>query len=278
MSSLLLAKNRSTVNKNPPNPHDYFYTLVNRSPQKAIDLSQKISSLKNTTVTIGELSQLNLSKYPTLFLGIKPTQLKDLILQNPTLKTYSGEIVSTLAAIPLQTLKNVFPQAKIYTRIMPSITAEEFPSHALFLSSHSSETVLNSWYNSSLGSLIPVADDKQLDHFTVIFGSNAAYVAALLKPWIDFLVKNNLFAPNTSQDMLLQQIITACQYLKNKNFSDVINRVKTPGGITAETLRLLDEKNYADTIHQALEASSQRSQEISLQVSRDLNSSTLHQS
>lgn len=283
MSSLLIAQNRAAVN-NKNNGNAIKYTLLNRTEQKAKDLSLKLSHLQTTTLKVEDLFRTDLSHFNAIFLGIKPTQLKDLINQHPNLQTFKGEVISTLAGVTMSTLISVFAKASIYSRLMPSITVAEAQSTALFYSTASTTTsassMLLTWYQNSLGNLLPVASDEEIDRLTLIFGSNAAYMATLIQPWMDFLAKNlnnELKSSDPSLDVqstMIDQYIVALNFLKNKNLAEVITQVKTPGGITAQALLTLDQHKYAEIIKQALDASSNRSQEVGEQVSRDLNSSS----
>ncbi len=243
-------------------------------------LAQKLSS-DSTSASVTELSLFNLlskedlAKYDVLLLGIKPTQLKDVVDGAKNLKHFAGEVVSTLAGVTINTLKTTFPNAKIHSRLMPSIVMAEYPSTALALSTNNQLSILSSWYKQPVGDLLQVKNDEELDNLTLIFGSNAAYMSALIQPWIDNLVKTIPSA--LALKLTLEQWSSALQFLKGKDLTDVINKVKTPGGITAQALFTLDEEKYSPIITKAINASSYRANEVGEIVSRDLSSSNPHQ-
>ena len=280
--ALLLAQKRSSVKST------FSYTLVNRTIQKSQDLANQLTFSSIEVLTSKELEafeQDHLRAFDVIILGIKPMQLKELLLSTPQLRSFEKEIISTLAGVPSKMLQELFPKAKRWTRLMPSIVVESAASTSLYLTHKSADqreaSLVPSWYTHEVGSLLEVKTDQLLDELTLIFGSNAAFIAALITPWITYL-ENKLEGTSTilnslAKDLMLTQWMAAAHYLSNKELTETIKRVKTPGGITAEALISLDKDGYFEIIQKSLDASTKRAQEVAKLVSHDLKSSNLLQ-
>lgn len=229
-----------------------------------------------------ELSKFNsltkdeLKHFDVLILGVKPTQLKEVFESATELKHFAGEVISTLAGVTLATLKTSFPLAKVHSRLMPSIVMAEISSTALMLTTDKQSSILSTWYQEPVGNLHLVNNDEQIDQLTLIFGSNAAYISALIAPWIENLAK--YVSTEDATKLSIDQWIKALQFLKGKDLLEVISKVKTPGGITAQALVTLDEQKYSHTITKAISASSERAVAVGELVNRDLSSSSHLQS
>lgn len=265
---MLLAQKRAAVNTN------ITYTLVNRSLVKSTTLSEKLAPLPTRVMELEQfhgLSALEFSKYDVVLVGVKPTQLNDLLNNCLQLKHFSGEVISTLAGVTIETLQLAFAKASIHSRLMPSIVMAEFPSTALMFSSNPDKSFLTTWYKQPVGDLLKVKSDLELDQLTLIFGSNAAYISALIQPWIENLAK--FHSKELATKLTFEQWSAALQFLKGKDLPEVISQVKTPGGITAQALLTLDDEKYSLTIFKAIGASSNRAGEVGELVNRDLSSS-----
>lgn len=270
---MLLAQKRASVQSS------ITYTLVNRTLAKSEELKRRLHPIPSIVLDSNQLHHMTsqeLAKYDVLILGVKPTQLKDVLQTSLGLKDFSGEVISTLAGVTIATLKSSFSKARIYSRLMPSIVMGEMSSTALMLSTQSEHSLLTSWYKEPVGDLLTVNSEEELDQLTLFFGSNAAYLAALMQPWIEFLT--NYFPLNDeAKNFTITQWISALTFLKDKNLQEVIAKVKTPGGITAQALLTLDQEKYSSIISKALLASSLRAKEVGDLVNRDLSSSNLLQ-
>lgn len=247
--------------------------------QKATELKLKLDSIFNEkSVKVSPTTDLNkqtfLNAHDLIILGIKPLQLTELLLANPALKMFKGEILSTLAGVSLDSLKRSFPNASIINRIMPSIVSSEQRSTAVFFSS-SSASLQNSigalWYQ-QFGDLEVVNSDEELDELTLIFGSNAAYMSALILPWIKYLQK---FMPlDRAKKLMISQWQQGLSFLENKDLLEVIDKVKTPKGITAAALQLLEQAQYEKIVEEAITLSSDRAKEVGELVSHALKTSS----
>lgn len=297
---MLIAQLKDNVKKN---SQKYSYSLVNRTEIKAQNLKNELCNIKynqnqrddqvlkdfnnsndNNVLNVFNVRKLEeelfINQHDIILLGIKPLQLSSLLKDYKFLNNFKGEIISPLAGVTLESLRIVFPMAKSILKIMPSIVVKDeklptiglnFPERLdidLFIKSHS-------WF-SNIGHIKFLNNDDEFNNLTLVFGSNAAYMASLIAPCIQEMVKLG-FKESDAKKYFIDLAVSALNFLQDKDLNSVINQVKTPGGITAAGLNsLLVESNYENAILKMLNASSTRAKEIGEQLSHDLNSSSLH--
>lgn len=234
-------------------------------------------------VQVFSLEKLNqsafINQHHIILLGIKPVQIITLIKDYPVLREFTGEVISPLAGVKLNDLRVIFPNSKSILKVMPSIVTKETELSTIGLNNPSKETLdphllSHQWY-SAFGKIHFLKSEGEFNNLTLVFGSNAAYMATLMLPWIKFMSENG-FSLEESKTLFLKQALSGLTFLQNKDLTQVITQVQTPGGITAAGINsLLVDGKYDELISNMIKSSSSRATEIGDVVTRDLNSSIL---
>lgn len=196
-----------------------------------------------------------------IIIAVKP-QVIDVVLDE--LKDSKKIIVSIAAGISLKHLTDKLPLASV-TRVMPNAPSlvGKMAAGVSFSNSMSDiqkKDVLG--FLSYSGIAIEV-EEKQMDAVTGISGSGPAFVARIIKHFIDAGVKQGLDG-KTSRALALNTFLGTAQLIveKNMDIEDLITMVSSPGGTTIAGRGVLESSTISEIIENTVDATVQRSKEL----------------
>lgn len=197
-----------------------------------------------------------------ILLAIKPQGLDEVMEEIG--KTPVEKIISILAGVKKEKIKETFPYAKV-ARCMPNtpcslgcgavaVDAEDFGEE-------DKSFILRLF--SSLGSALALKEEK-MDAVTGISGSGPAYVYLFIKGLVDAGVKQGL-TEEESKTLAVNTVIGSGQMVlanKDKSLDDLISAVCSKGGTTIEAVKSFQKDGLSEIIDRAVEACVNRSIEL----------------
>jgi pyrroline-5-carboxylate reductase len=115
----------------------------------------------------------------------------------------------------------------------------------------------------AMGKEIHVADESYIDMATAVSGSGPAYVFLFMESLINAAVEIGL-PPRKAHEMVLQTVTGAAEYTRqsDKGLAQLREMVTSPGGTTAEALRVFEQKDFSGLVEKAVAAAYQRAKEL----------------
>lgn len=220
---------------------------------------------RNFAVSVTADNQAAVQGVDIVVLCVEPQVLDDVLTElAPSLITHPL-LVSVAAGYPLSRLQDRIASSARFVRAMPntpSAIGEGVTAMSLApaLSSEDRETARQLF--ESVGTVV-VVEERLLDAVTGLSGSGPAYVYAMIEALADGGVLVGL--PRATAQQLAAQTVAgaATMVLQQGEHPAVLkDRVASPGGTTITGLAQLEQGRLRATLISAVEAASQRSQEL----------------
>ena len=222
---------------------------------------------RNFAVSVTADNQAAVQGVDIVVLCVEPQVLDDVLTElAPSLITHPL-LVSVAAGYPLSRLQDRIASSARFVRAMPntpSAIGEGVTAMSLApgLSSEDRETARQLF--ESVGTVV-VVEERLLDAVTGLSGSGPAYVYAMIEALADGGVLVGL--PRATAQQLAAQTVAgaATMVLQQGEHPAVLkDRVASPGGTTITGLAQLEQGRLRATLISAVEAASQRSQELGM--------------
>jgi len=115
----------------------------------------------------------------------------------------------------------------------------------------------------AMGKEVYVADEDYIDMATAVSGSGPAYVFLFMESLIKAAVEVGL-PPETARELALQTVTGAAEYARRsaKGLAELRQMVTSPGGTTAEALKVLEQGDFSGLVRQAIAAAYRRAKEL----------------
>lgn len=205
------------------------------------------------------------SKVQLIILAVKPQDTKALF---ETLRSYilpSQTVLSIMAGVKIETLKNSLGTTKII-RAMPNLPSQIGMGMTGFTADESVtrdqlffvQNLLN-----TTGKSLYFSEEEKIDAVTAISGSGPAYVYFFMEAMIKEAQKMGF--SHSEAELLVTQTFMGAVHLENRsNYScgEWIQRVSSKGGTTEAALNVFSNEKVAEKIGEGLEAAQQRAKEL----------------
>jgi len=203
-------------------------------------------------------------------LAVKPQVMSEVTAQvKPFLKDQTL-ILSIAAGIPMASISQWLGEGAdswpYVVRCMPNtpalIGAGAMGLTALATVTESQKQVADAIME-SVGHVVWVASDTEIDAVTALSGSGPAYVFKFIEALIDGGVALGL-TPEHARALALATLSGATKLAQDSNepLSTLRERVTSKGGTTAAALDVLAENNFAEIVQQAMQAAHKRAGEL----------------
>jgi pyrroline-5-carboxylate reductase len=179
-------------------------------------------------------------------LAVKPAKLDDVA---PELGA-AREIVSILAAVPLDRLRAAFPGAEAVLRVMPNVGVE-VRQGVLCVSGEASEPVRGRL--EALGRVVDL-DDADFDAATAVMSCSPAFLALAVEALADAGAADGLDA-GLALDLVVETAAGTAALLRAHSPAEVRTMVASPGGATEAGLDALEREGLRGDFAAAVEAS-----------------------
>lgn len=183
-----------------------------------------------------------------VLLAVKPNKLEEVA---PELKG-TREVVSVLAAVPLERLRAALPDARIL-RVMPNVGVE-VRRGVLCVAGEASEEARQKL--AVLGRVVEIGEED-FDAATAVMGCAPAYFALAVEAIADAGATDGLDA-ELSRELVVETAAGTAELLRHHSPAAVRKAVASPGGSTEKGLEALDREGAARAFEAAVQASLER--------------------
>ena len=256
-------------------PYENIF-LIEKSNQRIKEI-KKMSSidsgeffLSHHTKIIKQLSRNKLSYFDIILLAVKPAQIKSVCTQIKSL-TNSPFVISMAAGVNTSKIIKYleYPPDRI-ARVMPNLCAKKgkaitgiFYDGKNNVKKKSAVGSTVSQIFASIGQILWVKQESDLDSVTAISGSGPAYIYYIMNAMIDAAEEIGL-KRSDAQRLVAQTIIGAGETGKGiENLESEIVKVSSKGGTTEKAIDVFKQKKLDTIIKQAVKAAYKRSKELS---------------
>ncbi len=174
-----------------------------------------------------------------LVLCHKPAQL-DAVARE--LAPHAKAVASILAAVPLATLKQAYPDRPVY-RFLPSLPVEVRRGAVVRAADEEQDVTLDREVEELFGSLgmLVSLDDTLVDVAMGLMSCAPAYVALVVEAQVDAGVRRGI-APAQASALVTETLAGTAELLRRRDYDTLAVRreVASPGGITARGLAALE--------------------------------------
>ena len=250
--------------------------LIEKNNERRVYINEK--NYKKTQV-LKELNGIKFNNSDIVLLAVKPNQIKSVCEEINSLilgKKDIPIIISIAAGVTTTAIKNFIinnltnlqKDIDIF-RAMPNLCARDGEAiTGLYGKSKqinkSNLTTIISKIFKSIGEILWVKKESDLDIVTAISGSGPAYIFYFIDTMIKSAVELGLDKKNAKKLVIQTVIGSGKAGISIDNFAEQISKVASKGGTTEAAINLLNKKNLDVIFTQAIKAAYSKSKEISL--------------
>jgi len=218
---------------------DFEVTVVARDEEQLKKLEKKYK------VKVAKLNSFNIHN-KNILLAVKPYALKSAA---SNLMGKANLVLSVLAGTSIQTLKSSV-KANHYIRVMPNLAATYKKSMTTVTGDEAFKDI-SLQICKSLGEVLWVGSEKELDIATAVAGSGPAFLALVAEALSDGAVKEGL--KREDANTLVKGLFEGFYPLLKDNHPALLkDAVMSPGGTTAAGYSALEEKGVRDGFIKAI--------------------------
>lgn len=184
-----------------------------------------------------------------VLLAVKPNKLEDVA---PELGA-ATEVVSVLAATPLERLRAALPNAEQVLRVMPNVSVEVRRGVLCVAGSASEEARAKL---ELLGRVVELPEED-FDAATAVMGCSPAYLALAVEAIADAGAADGL-DPDLARELTVEAAVGTAELLRRHDPPAVRKAVASPGGSTEKGLEALDREGAREAFAAAVRASLER--------------------
>jgi pyrroline-5-carboxylate reductase len=181
-----------------------------------------------------------------VLLAVKPNKFEDVADQLGEAK----EIVSVLAATPLERLRAALPGAEQVLRVMPNVGVEVRQGVLCVAGSASAGARAKL---ELLGHLVELPEED-FDAATAVMGCSPAYLALAVEAIADAGAAEGL-DPQLARELVVETAVGTAELLRHRDPAALRKAVASPGGSTEKGLEALDREGARRAFAAAVEAS-----------------------
>jgi pyrroline-5-carboxylate reductase len=181
-----------------------------------------------------------------VLLAVKPNKLEQVA---PELGE-AREVVSVLAATPLERLRAALPNAEQVLRVMPNVGVE-VRQGVLCVAGSASEAARGKL--ELLGHVVELGEED-FDAATAVMGCSPAYLALAVEAIADAGAADGL-DPQLARELVVETAAGTAELLRRHDPAAVREAVASPGGSTEKGLEALDREGARQAFAAAVEAS-----------------------
>jgi pyrroline-5-carboxylate reductase len=206
-----------------------------------------------------------LDRGDVIILAIKPQNLAEVMAElNGQLKP-SQLVLSIVAGAGTQTLRNGLKHHSI-VRAMPNTPAQIGQGITVWTATADVSEKQKAWVSSILGAMgreIYVADEKYLDMATSVSGSGPAYVFLFMESLAQAAVAIGL-PQDIARELVSQTVLGSASFAQKseKGLAELRRMVTSPGGTTAEAIKVFEEGQFSELVRQAVAAAYNRARKL----------------
>ena len=198
-------------------------------------------------------------------LAIKPQNLAEVMAEIGGRLKSNQLVLSIVAGKSIATLKQRLKHNAI-VRAMPNTPAQIGQGVTVWTATNEVTEEQKASVSSILGAMgqeIYVDDEKYIDMATAISGSGPAYVFLFIESLISAAIDIGL-PQDIAKELVFQTVLGSGNFARKsgKELPQLREMVTSPGGTTAEALKVFKEKQFTELIRQAVVAANNRAKQL----------------
>jgi len=236
------------VNKNDVLIYDTFAPTCERIKEQGYLVANSIQDVFNNSSCV-------------LF-SVKPQELQNVFKEVEFDKEI--KILTIMAGVKIQTFANKFTKSKI-CRVMPNTCAMIGKSASSVCFDNNCTELDKQYFTkivSSFGS-VSIIDESLMDEVIPLAGSFTAYAYYYIKSFVDSAIKRGV-PEDIAKTLVVESMIGSAEMVKvsGKDLQTLINDVCSKGGTTLAGLKVLQDNNLEQIVHDCSVACAERSKEL----------------
>lgn len=206
------------------------------------------------------------SESKVLLLAVKPHFMPGVLEELSETLTPEHTLISIAAGIKIGQMESYFSRSVPVVRVMPNTPAlVGKAASAICLGTHANESHRETAHKifGAVGLTVDV-EERLMDAVTGLSGSGPAYVYLFIEALSDAGVKMGL-TREVSTQLAAQTVLGGAQMVLETRLhpGELKDNVTSPGGTTIAALHALESRAFRAAVYDAVEASAQRSRELS---------------
>lgn len=198
-----------------------------------------------------------------IVLAVKPQNLPALMSELTGRFKPTQLIISIIAGARIDAIRNGLNH-KAIVRSMPNTPAQIVEGVTVWTATKEVTTTQKKRAGnilSAMGKEFYVDDERYIDMATAVSGSGPAYLFYFVESFIDAAVAIG-WSRETAKELVMGTILGAAHLMKksDKEPAELRRMVTSPGGTTAEAIRVLDEGSFSELITKAVKAAYKKAQ------------------
>ncbi|WP_084102590.1 pyrroline-5-carboxylate reductase [Demequina sp. NBRC 110051] len=196
-----------------------------------------------------------------VILGVKPYQIVELCSEIAPLLAPGAVVISVAAGVRLEPMREALGEGARVVRAMPN-TPTAIGRGVTALAGDEADCVAAATLLAPTG-LIEIVDESLVNAFAAVAGSGPAYAYAFVEALEAAAVRMG-FAGDQATRVVTATMLGSMAYLDGSEHdaAELRRQVTSPGGSTAEALRVFGERDLNATVADALAAALARNEEM----------------
>jgi len=214
---------------------------------KAVECSSAVQTVKEADLVV---------------VALKPSGILTLLKEISSQLKKNSIVVSVAAGVTTSDLNSALPEGQAVVRVMPNLAMAYGQGVTGIYSEKSDAAEKIEALFSLVGKTVIFKDESLIDVITGVAGSGPAFVARAING-LKLAAEQAGIDPSVSGEIAAQTALGAASILLQNNESpeSLIKRVTTPGGTTEKGLEVLEERNFEQSMIDAVEVAIGRARE-----------------
>ena len=205
------------------------------------------------------------AKKDVVVLAVKPQNLAEVMAELNGCLEPAQLVLSIIAGAGINTLRQGLNHSRV-VRAMPNTPAQVGAGISAWTATAEVTGEQKQWAQAILGAMgkeIYFDDEKYLDMATAVSGSGPAYFFLLAESLVDAAADIGL-PRDAAEELVLQTMVGSAHLLQKSGEmpAELRRRVTSPGGTTAQALKVFEEGGLADIVREAVRAAYNRAKEL----------------
>jgi pyrroline-5-carboxylate reductase len=227
------------------------------------ELLKQLKEEFNVNITKDNLEAA--SRGDIVVLAIKPQNLDEVMTELKGRLNADQLVLSIIAGRSIFTLKQGL-EYKAIVRAMPNTPAQIGMGMTVWTATEEVVEEQRASVSSilkAMGKELYVIDEQYIDMATAISGSGPAYIFLFIQSLIDAAVDIGL-PPDAARQLTLQTVAGSVEYAaeSDKELAQLRQMVTSPGGTTAEALKIFETGKFPELVKQAVAAAYKRAKQL----------------
>ncbi len=244
--------------------------IIGSSPDSAENITvfdvmaDKLEIMRKKGVETADCAENAVKVSDIIVLAVKPQNYAEVLESIKSAVTGSKVIVTIAAGISTDYIKNALGVDCPMVRVMPNtpllLGVGATAMSRRNISDEDFEYVYKMFSN---GGVVEILDESKMNSVIAVNGSSPAYIYLFAKAMVDYAEKEGI-DPDAALRLVCATLKGSAEMLENSGDSPdvLIKKVSSPGGTTLKALEKLDEKDFYNSVIEAMDACTKRADEL----------------